>query len=77
VFLSSAVIGLFFGLLHCIAWSFHFPSMLERKLWRVCAIAVGPDPALMFLLIASLGTSWGYVDGGLRNVKIDSSDTCT
>jgi len=53
--LPSAVIGLFFGLVHCIAWEFYFPSMLERTLWRVCAVAVGIGPALVLLSIAISG----------------------
>ena len=50
IVLPSAIIGLFFGAVHCIAWKFYFPTMLERTLWRVCAVAVGIGPGLVLLL---------------------------
>ena len=48
--LPSAIIGLFFGAVHCIAWKFYFPTIMERTLWRVCAVAVGIGPALVLLI---------------------------
>jgi len=52
VLLPSAVTGLFFGAVHCIAWKFYYPTIMERTLWRVCAVAVGIGPALALLLMA-------------------------
>jgi len=49
VLLPSAI-GLFFGAVHCIAWKFYFPTIMERTLWRVCAVAVGIGPALVLLI---------------------------
>jgi len=54
ILLPSAIIGLFFGAVHCIAWSFYFPTIMERTLWRVCAVAVGIGPAFVLLLMTIL-----------------------
>jgi len=54
VLLPSPVIGLFFGAVHCIAWKFYFPTIMERTLWRVCTVAVGIGPALVLLLMLTL-----------------------
>ena len=52
VFIPSAIIGLFFGAVHCIAWNFYFPTIMERTLWHVCAVAVGIGPALVLILMS-------------------------
>ncbi|KAK5045119.1 hypothetical protein LTR84_009452 [Exophiala bonariae] len=31
---------LLFGGLHCLAWNFHFPTSIERLLWRICSVVV-------------------------------------
>lgn len=31
---------LLFGGLHCLAWNFHFPTPIERLLWRICSIVI-------------------------------------
>ncbi|KEF63738.1 uncharacterized protein A1O9_01716 [Exophiala aquamarina CBS 119918] len=31
---------LVFGGLHCLAWNFHFPTPVERLLWRICSIII-------------------------------------
>jgi hypothetical protein len=51
VILVSAI----FGLIHCIGWSFKFPSTPEKILWRVCAIIITivPVVAVALHLIAS------------------------
>jgi len=51
VVLVSAI----FGLIHCVGWSFTFPSILERTLWRVCAITITivPVVAVGLHLVAS------------------------
>lgn len=44
-----------FGLIHCVGWSFAFPSTSEKILWRVCAIVITivPVVAVALHLIAS------------------------
>ncbi|KAF9004261.1 hypothetical protein BDQ17DRAFT_1224182, partial [Cyathus striatus] len=39
--------GVIFGLIHCISWNSHFPSLIERNLWRTSAVIV--SSALIFL----------------------------
>jgi hypothetical protein len=47
--------GVAFGAVHCIAWSFDFPSHTERFLWRLSCIAITAVPALLSL---SIGTGY-------------------
>lgn len=35
-----SIMGLVFGAIHCIAWSFNFPSITELIIWRVSAVVV-------------------------------------
>lgn len=49
--LPSAIVGLFFGSVQCVAWKFIFPSMTERTLWRVSAVVAGIGPTLVLLIL--------------------------
>ncbi len=40
-----AAIGTVFGAIHCIAWSFHFPSDIERLLWRIFSLVITAIPS--------------------------------
>jgi hypothetical protein len=42
IFLAAGVV---FGAIHCIAWSFHFPSHTELVLWRVSSVTITAIPA--------------------------------
>ncbi|CAK5278086.1 unnamed protein product [Mycena citricolor] len=44
--LSQAVFGLIFGGFHCAAWNVDFPSVIEKWLWRSCAILVTFAPTI-------------------------------
>ena len=37
---SSAIAGALFGVIHCFAWNFFFPSNIERIMWRVASLTV-------------------------------------
>jgi len=39
-----------FGAIHCIGWSFDFPSSIERTLWRVASLSITGVPILIFPL---------------------------
>ena len=39
-----------FGAVHCIAWSFHFPTVQEQLVWRLSAASVSVGPVLAFPL---------------------------
>ena len=49
---GSAVIAMIFGGIHCIAWSFSFPTLAEKILWRVSSIAIIGVP---FFYVAFFG----------------------
>ncbi|ESK82155.1 hypothetical protein Moror_14488 [Moniliophthora roreri MCA 2997] len=36
-----------FGAIHCIPWSFQFPTHTEQLLWQICAVAVAAAPIAM------------------------------
>ena len=44
-------IALIFGGIHCIAWSFQFPSPQEQLAWRISAAFISAEPILFGLLI--------------------------
>jgi hypothetical protein len=35
-----------FGLLHCAAWDFHFPTPVERHLWKIAAVETSLPPLI-------------------------------
>lgn len=41
----TAGLGVAFGAIHCIAWTFQFPSSAERNLWRICSVVLMVVPA--------------------------------
>ncbi|KDR70783.1 hypothetical protein GALMADRAFT_144278 [Galerina marginata CBS 339.88] len=47
--IAVSVLSTLFGLIHCLAWFFVFPSRLERFLWRSSAIVISCVP-LIFLI---------------------------
>jgi len=46
--LLVVTITLVFGGIHCIGWSFTFPSSIERILWRVASLSIIGVPILLF-----------------------------
>lgn len=46
-----------FGAIHCIAWSFVFPSHAEKLLWRISAVALVGVPAIYIVFIALIAFS--------------------
>jgi len=49
VFLVAAI-TVAFGAIHCIVWSFHFPSNIERTLWHVASPSITGVPLVIFPL---------------------------
>jgi len=43
------IIALAFGSVHCIGWSFVFPSSTERTLWRLASVFITSFPIALFL----------------------------
>ena len=48
-------IGILFGGIHCIAWSFDFPSVAEQYIWRISAVSVTALPII-------IAASFNYVN---------------
>ncbi|MCJ1229931.1 hypothetical protein MMC12_006602 [Toensbergia leucococca] len=44
------IAGSCFGVLHCLAWNFHFPSHTEMLLWRIAALITALVTLIFFLL---------------------------
>jgi len=49
-----ALITLAFGGIHCIGWSFAFPTSTERILWRVASLCITGVPVVLFPLIVTV-----------------------
>ena len=45
--LGIAIIGMLFGLIHCLGWSLVFPSGTERLVWRISAVIISGLPVLI------------------------------
>ena len=41
----TLMVGIIFGAIHCIAWSFEFPSHTELVLWRISSVGIIATPA--------------------------------
>ncbi|KAF8656113.1 hypothetical protein AX16_002751 [Volvariella volvacea WC 439] len=58
---SSIFVGILFGSIHLIAWSFDFPTRVEQVVWMVSSVVVTAVPALFGLtltLVSNLPSSW-------------------
>jgi hypothetical protein len=47
ILIAEILIAMVFGGIHCIAWSFSFPTHVERILWRASSIAIISIPILI------------------------------
>ena len=41
---GMTIVTMVFGGIHCVAWSFHFPSQTEQLLWRISSTAITGIP---------------------------------
>jgi hypothetical protein len=46
-----ATITVAFGTIHCLGWSFEFPSIIERTLWRVASLSITGVPIMIFVFV--------------------------
>ena len=65
--IGTVLVGIVFGAIHCIAWSFEFPSHREQVLWRLSSAAIAGVP------VACLFAAWCFVLG--MGVDWDSDST--
>ena len=68
----TGLVAVIFGAIHCIAWSFQFPSHMEQILWRVSAIAIICVPILFPLvgLFAFIDLPWLSNKRGVLTIVI-------
>jgi len=45
----GSIVGILFGGIHCIAWFFPFPSIIEEYIWRASAVAITAIPVFFFI----------------------------
>ncbi|KIK66921.1 hypothetical protein GYMLUDRAFT_218308 [Collybiopsis luxurians FD-317 M1] len=67
-------IGAVFGAIHCVAWTFQFPSTVEKVLWRSTSLYITCSPialCALWLLISLLHQPITF-QGSLRNYPIRS-----
>lgn len=52
----ASIVAVFFGVIHCIAWSLEHPSQTEQLLWRISSVAVASIPGIwgLFFLVGIL-----------------------
>ncbi|KIW24682.1 uncharacterized protein PV07_10384 [Cladophialophora immunda] len=70
-FFSKMVLGSLFGamifrVLHCAAWNFHFPTVIERFLWRISAVTtvVIPPTMVAFVMLVNGFLMWKARNNG-------------
>ena len=44
-------IGAIFGGIHCVAWSFGFPTVQEVYIWRACAATLVAIPVVLYVIV--------------------------
>lgn len=47
----ALLVAVIFGAVHCIAWSFSFPSRTKKLLWRTSSVAIVGVPAIFIMLV--------------------------
>jgi hypothetical protein len=50
--LVAAATAMIFGAIHCVAWSFQFPSHTEQLLWRIASISISLFPVCLLFQLA-------------------------
>jgi len=65
VFIVGPGMAVIFGAIHCLAWSFPFPTPKERLLWRISAAFLTGSP-IVFSAITYFGTGYTYLANELK-----------
>ncbi|KAK7024768.1 hypothetical protein R3P38DRAFT_3316487 [Favolaschia claudopus] len=68
-------VGVLFGVIHCAAWSSHFPSAVERWMWWLSSITIAVTPPLLLLsfLHIWMGVWFPVAEGDRDEVEVDWS----
>jgi hypothetical protein len=65
LFIAEILIAMVFGGIHCIAWSFSFPTHVEQLLWRASSIAIISTPILIPVMLPLMFVFYDYIFGKL------------
>jgi hypothetical protein len=64
--IGGILVSTVFGGIHCIGWSFDFPSHTEQLLWRISSISITGIP-LGMVVLATINIARGY---GHINIEV-------
>lgn len=58
-YITSGVnfMGIIFGLLHCLAWNYEFPTQREGLLWKIAALGTSSILFVFIFFLAALETN--------------------
>jgi hypothetical protein len=70
-FVIAMCVATIFGGIHCIAWSFQFPSVQERLAWRISAASITGLPILLWLVALLGDDSDDHVGDGWLNLALE------
>lgn len=56
---ATSALAVLFGAIHCLAWTFAFPTKAERVLWRVCSLVIAIAPIVVG--VRSISRCWDVV----------------
>lgn len=71
--IAALSVAMAFGAVHCAAWSYAFPSLQEKWIWRACAIAITAIPlpmAAMFAAFDPFGGSFSDAVNYLQSIVL-------
>lgn len=73
IVITGAAVGTVFGSIHCIAWNFEFPTLIENVLWRASSLVVTVIPILLIIteVIYRLAFSSVKADGRESSMIVD------
>jgi hypothetical protein len=57
-YIAGGLVAMIFGAVHCIAWSFQYPSYTEQMLWRLSSIAIVCLPVFYLVMWTVPLVSW-------------------
>ena len=64
---GGAIIATMIRAIHCVAWSFQFPSHTEQLLWRIASLSITCSPTVVFFAVLG-GSLLMEPDGNFKNV---------
>lgn len=67
----TSVVTVLFGAVHCLAWTFHFPSETERLLWRIAALVSTASP-IVWTIVYTLSFIDDRAHLGESHIKMET-----